>query len=252
MAINILYFPEIDEEVLKVNGNNLIPDFFRISSCLNEDCTIFYDTKNIELYLSKLKTLELYLASETTQLRVKLNRLSAVSIDDNSHKKSDCYYLIWNFDKFSIKYAQNIIAEIAERIFQYPQESNLLLNIQNAISTCREKILVFKDAKHLSETPKEFAHIDFVSDSLGLELWLKTKDTKTFSLQKQSRFKSTPFIQQGKPVFEEHSTGYFWYLDNFHKNEYEVFDSKREHIGVANMLGNIDFTKKVRAYFLNK
>jgi hypothetical protein len=72
MAINILYFPEIDEEVLKVNGNNLIPDFFRISSCLNEDCTIFYDTKNIELYLSKLKTLELYLASETTQLRVKL------------------------------------------------------------------------------------------------------------------------------------------------------------------------------------
>ena len=251
MAINIfLYFPETDEETLRVDGNNLIPDFFRISSCLNEDCTIFYDNENIELYISKLKTLELYLASEINQLRVKLNKLSAISIDDNSHKKNDCYYLIWNFDEFSVKYAQNIIAEISERIFQYPQESNLLLNIQNAISTCREKILVFKDAKHLSDTPKEFAHIDFVSDSLGLKLWLNTKDRKIFSLQKQSRFKRTKSVQQGKPVFEEHSTGHFWYLDNFHKNEYEVFNSQREHIGVADMLGNIDFTKKVNGRIL--
>ena len=43
----------------------------------------------------------------------------------------------------------------------------------------------------------------------------------------------------------EINTGYYWYLDNQHKNHYEVFDRSKKHIGTANMDGDIDTAKKV-------
>ena len=247
MAINVfVYFPENDDEIFNVN-NKLINDFGQMVRLLDNNYTLYYDEDNVNTYLSKSNVLGIYLSDPRSQLQIILRQHSAISITKNSIRQSSCIYITWNLDECpTVKYTQNILAEISERIFQYPQESHLLLNIQNAISTCREKILVFKDAKHLSDIPKEFAHIDFVFDSLGLELWLNTKNITAFSLQKQSRFRRTKFIQQGKPVFEENSTGYFWYMDNFHQNEYEVFNSQKEHIGVADMLGNINFGKKVK------
>jgi hypothetical protein len=105
---------------------------------------------------------------------------------------------------------------------------------------------VFKDAKHLGSLPDTFAHIDFVADQSELQLWLKTNDNQAFSLLDQNLFKRTSFVQQGKPVYEEIATGYFWYLDNFHKDEYEVFDTNRNHLGVSNLEGKIDTSKKVQ------
>ena len=52
-------------------------------------------------------------------------------------------------------------------------------------------------------------------------------------------------IFQGQNVYREIDTGYYWYLDNLHKNHYEVFDRNSQHIGTANMDGYIDTTKKV-------
>jgi hypothetical protein len=47
-------------------------------------------------------------------------------------------------------------------------------------------------------------------------------------------------------VFQEKATSYFWYIDNFHKDEFEVFDSDKVHLGVANIEGIIQPNSKIK------
>jgi len=66
-----------------------------------------------------------------------------------------------------------------------------------------------------------------------------------FSLTDTSRFKRTRFNIQGKVVFKELKTNCFWHLDNLHKDHYEVYNSIQEHIGTADLAGNVDITKRI-------
>lgn len=66
-----------------------------------------------------------------------------------------------------------------------------------------------------------------------------------FSLKDGTRFQKDGRIFQGQNVCREIDTGYYWYLDNLHKNHYEVFDRNGQHIGTANTDGVIDHSKKV-------
>lgn len=67
----------------------------------------------------------------------------------------------------------------------------------------------------------------------------------SFSLKDGTRFQKDGRIIQGQNVYREIDTGYYWYLDNLHKNHYEVFDGNGQHIGTANTDGVIDPSKKV-------
>ncbi|WP_276878983.1 hypothetical protein [Bacteroides heparinolyticus] len=67
----------------------------------------------------------------------------------------------------------------------------------------------------------------------------------SFSLKDGSRFQKNGRIVQGQNVYREIETGYYWYLDNLHKNHYEVFDRNGQHIGTANTDGVIDPSKRV-------
>ena len=67
----------------------------------------------------------------------------------------------------------------------------------------------------------------------------------SFSLKDGTRFQRDGRIVQGQHVYREIGTGYYWYLDNLHKNHYEVFDGHGQHIGTANTDGVIDSSKKV-------
>lgn len=242
-----VYFPETDDEIVRTN-TNLINIFSSTVNFIKNKSSVFYDEQNVETYLQKSQILGLYLSNPKEQIRIILHKIGAISLNNQKIKQGECTYIIWNFDEIpQIKIAQNLIAEIAERHYQFPIEKHLLLNFQNSINACREQILVFKDAKHIKALPKEFVKIDFITDVSELEIWLKTNDKQSFSLLDHNRFKRTSFPpQQGKPVFEEVSTGFFWYLDNFHKNEYEVFNAQHEHIGVANMNGEVDYSRKVK------
>ncbi|MDR3188014.1 MAG: hypothetical protein LBT94_02360, partial [Prevotellaceae bacterium] len=44
-------------------------------------------------------------------------------------------------------------------------------------------------------------------------------------LDNTKRFRRTGQDRQGQQVYQEIETGYYWYLDNFHKTHYEVFSS---------------------------
>lgn len=68
---------------------------------------------------------------------------------------------------------------------------------------------------------------------------------QVFALDDIKRFSRSNLFRQGKTVYREIITGYYWYLDALHKNHYEVFNSNEEHIGVADLKGNIDTSKRV-------
>lgn len=72
----------------------------------------------------------------------------------------------------------------------------------------------------------------------------------SFSLKDGTRFQKCRKNVQGQNVYREIDTDYYWYLDNLHKNHYEVFDRKRQHIGTANTDGIIDSSKKVNGRIL--
>jgi hypothetical protein len=65
-------------------------------------------------------------------------------------------------------------------------------------------------------------------------------------LDNAERFRKLGLSRQGQPVFEETTTGHFWYLDNLHKNHYEVFNANEEHIGVADINGEVDASKRIK------
>jgi len=59
-------------------------------------------------------------------------------------------------------------------------------------------------------------------------------------LENECRFIQTNDTRQGQRVYQEIKTNNYWYLDNLHKNHYEVFNHSRKYIGVADLQGNIN------------
>lgn len=58
-------------------------------------------------------------------------------------------------------------------------------------------------------------------------------------LNNEIRFRRTSLFRQGKTVYQEISSNNYWYLDNLHRDHYEVFNPNREHLGTANMEGTM-------------
>ena len=67
-----------------------------------------------------------------------------------------------------------------------------------------------------------------------------------YSLLDECYFKRTGRKCQGQEIYIELSTMRYWYLDNLHKDHYEVFSSTFEHLGVADLKTFVlDTSKKI-------
>lgn len=260
MSLQVFVFlPDSEESILEISDRE--SNFKGSASELlrylrkRQDVTIFYDEENIKTFLDLYGEItgETYLHKPKDWLYHMLGK-TALTLKENSQTQSDCLYLWWRIEDLSVSYANVTLSGIAERIFTYPNESYLLLNIGNALPSERGFLTIFKDAKHLPDLPDKFAHIPFVIDKEALDIWLAKNHQPAFSLSDSNRFQRTSQVYQGKPVFEERKTGYFWYLDNFHKldnqaidipRHYEVFDAQRQHIGIADLQGTLDLSKRI-------
>lgn len=255
MSLNIfILFPQDENSICKIiNDEDSFKDFINytvklIDRCKTENNTyLFYDADSMKFFFNSCEewNKDVYLDSENKKVRSKLG-LTATHIGDYSLRKTDCAYFIWNINNLVETTVPNLVREIAEKFWETEKidtEKVLLINLKENIPADRHYIIVFKDALHLENYPYDFARIPFVSDLEELEFWLNTNHKSSFSLLNKDRFKRTSQVQQGQTVFEELKTGYFWYLDNLHKDHYEVFNSIRKHIGVADLDGNIDTSK---------
>jgi hypothetical protein len=249
MVLNVfLFFPETANQILDETSKDILSNFNKLLNRLKIETRVklFYDSNNINSFIGLNDVIQIYLDKDIQLLRIKLSKNNAVNTLETNIIENDCSYFKWNLDTFNVENIFNILREITERKIQFNEEKYILINFNNSIEHCRERILVFKDAKHLIEFPVNFIHIDFVSDFLEFEIWLKTNHIKEFSVLNKNKFKRTSFVQQGKPVFESIENGFFWYIDNFHKDEYEVFDSNRNHIGVADLMGELNTSKAIK------
>lgn len=122
------------------------------------------------------------------------------------------------------------VAEIAERCLQREQR-HILINFTESQFKGITSFEVIKDEKQKIKVECADSKNDF-------DKWLNlpTEIVQAF-LTNTNLFERTKFIIQGATVFKEIETGYYWYLDNFHKNEFEIFNSTGKHIAVANLNG---------------
>lgn len=141
----------------------------------------------------------------------------------------------------------------------YTYEGKNVCNHSVAEACERDKIIVsFKDSKlfqaailHILKNNSQQIIIDNLFNAGHYQNVLNQRGiTCQFSLKYNIQFQKTGKTYQGQCIYKETRTGYYWYLDNFHRNHYEVFDSKKQHLGIANMNGQIDPTKKVNGRVL--
>ena len=124
------------------------------------------------------------------------------------------------------------IAEACER-------DKIILSFRDSINLLKPSLIIIKNNTEniVLDNLFEKGHYSNILHRRGV--------IHQFSLKDATRFQKDKKIIQGQNVYKEISTGYYWYLDNLHKNHYEVFDRNGQHIGTANTDGVIDPNKKV-------
>jgi len=250
-----LLLPQTDDAILKIiQDENSYKQFVKEVSDIilafpkDNSIKLFYDSNNIQTFIDVCRQFkeETYLNNTANQIRSFIS-LKSSNIQDKLTKDNSCVYILWNYNQLPFVECNppEIITETAEKIFSYPNEKFLLLNISESIKADRKSVLlVCKDAKHIPELPK-FACFPYVTDKPDLELWLATNHITIFSLLDENCFTKTKLIEQGQRVYREKDTNYYWYLDNFHKNHYEIFDNTgKQHIGEATLQGELDTSKR--------
>lgn len=133
------------------------------------------------------------------------------------------------------------VAEIAERKLQRPQKRFLLINfIESQFNDC--------GCFDVNKDGHEYViELDCIENKEALKLWLDLSISPLdVFLRNTDRFVRTSFKQQGATVFQEITTSNYWYIDNFHRNEFEVFNSTKQHIGVANIDGLMKPNSKIK------
>ncbi|MGK7931861.1 MAG: hypothetical protein AB4041_10570 [Microcystaceae cyanobacterium] len=161
------------------------------------------------------------------------------------------------------------LAEVTERQLQNQTQIYLVINFSQSSFNCPHvdildccTITVIKNNDEIN--PIE---LDSVDNKTGLENWIKAKillydsnsnypprDDQTI-LVKPTRFtktRQTPY--QGRSIYLEIDTQRYWYVDNFHYGlaaHLEVFDAQGNHLGEADIEGNLDTSKQDSNKHLN-
>jgi hypothetical protein len=152
------------------------------------------------------------------------------------------------------------MAELAECSYQMIDMPGLLVNFgQSRFSTFQSVVVAREDdlGDHTTIT------LSMIEDVKSLISWavdlgcmqlpysqdshFPPTDDQTI-LVDANRFTRTNYREQGRIVYRDINTGFYWYIDNFHfgsSAEIEVFDSRGIHYGTANLAGNIDITNRV-------
>ncbi len=244
-------FPNTEEEDVVRLIKQLL-DFIDFIKEKERNFKVLYSAENINTFESKAKTIvdpDTYLKKPITTLRYKLNRTKSENWDKkNLHSKKGCLYILWLLTTTEVSVLNGkSLAEIAERKLLNPEVVYLFYNLTPQFEQ-RAFIPIIKDCKHLKECPI-FVKIDYVQNLNEFELWFYTNHYK-FLIDK-AKFYPTSYKVQGARVYQELSTKYYWYLDNFHKNHYEVFSKDGKHLGVADLDGTLDTSKKVNGRLIS-
>ncbi len=231
---------------------NLINEKKIENEVFQEKSLLLYGSNAIknEIFLSSLKSL----ADKSLSNAVKNILFNKLNIKDwkDSQKHSPDDWFTYDDDIVT----ETSMAELAERKIQNEDLRGLLVNFQ------KSKFMGFSTIP-IEKNDEQEIELDCIENKKLLEEWLeenfnltafeydysfdRVPTDKQTILKDKSRFKaaSKP-LQGGRKVFLEVSTKYYWYVDSLHKGKgahLEVFDNNGNHIGEADLDGNISFEK---------
>lgn len=104
-------------------------------------------------------------------------------------------------------------------------------------------IAIFLDCFHKSNFPNSFYRVLTFDNYDSLKKHVDSLPD-IFELNGNPAFKRTNMVYQGQTVYQELRHNQYWYLDNLHKNHFEVFDATGKHLGEADLDGNVDSKKR--------
>ena len=229
--------------------------FMAIFDKVNEKKLVAYKQRNVLLHKKAL--LESIFPSSLEQLRNKSLKEAFRRLVFNRSNPKD-----WTLEQLHLAsdvflcpeiddtVENTVLAEVAERQLQDENDiPRLLINFKSSPFK-NNKIDVFKN----DENCENAISLDCTDNHIGFEIWLKqyedAKKAKDY-LVKSAIFTKTDFNVQGAAIYRHKQSKQYWYLDNLHKTHFEVFNAQQEHIGVADLEGNLDRTKKVKGRTIN-
>lgn len=137
------------------------------------------------------------------------------------------------------------IAEITERKYQFSQENGVHYLLVNLVRSKYSQESVIQIIREELPKPRQTIDVEFIETASAFEQWIEPFVSITNLLENSERFSKTAKRIQGKSIYQEISTGHYWYFDNFHKDflqkdakvlvELEVFDKTGLHIGTASV-----------------
>lgn len=187
--------------------------------------------KNIKLWINPIST-------DNKELGMILGRDLTPIVHDKT--PGDLIFYIWDKRTQQIEETWNDIRHLPMQQEITQQEFICVDNI----ARINNEIIFFQDAPHYVKHPLGFIKLPCFNKEQELITYLKNHGVFQFSLEDPTLFFKTGDIVQGKPVYKEIATGNYWYLDNFHKNHFEVFDSYGKHLGEADLNGIIAKDKR--------
>lgn len=135
---------------------------------------------------------------------------------------------------------------------EYLFGANSVLSSSIAEACERDRVIISFTHQHFQGTSiivkknGEDITIDNLFEDGHYTTLLHTKGLLTvFSLKNRTQFTRTNLVRQGKAVYQEIANGNYWYLDNLHRNHFEVFNVNEDHLGIADLEGNLDTSKSV-------
>lgn len=242
-----LLLPDNDDAILALGDTpkdyqSLLSAFQDFVSTAKEACLyVYYDSENIEKFLAKAAVLNsdpAYLISLKSRLRNLAKGL--LNLKSLPKPKPPFAYYRWDASKVTV----HLLTQALPRLIQLSQEKQqqaLLANLFHIPHYNRPGIYLIQEEKW--SKPPQFHSIPQFIASSKLQLWL-TKNPPSFSLENNPCFKRIKETFQGAQVYQKSPSGQFWYLDQLHKDHYEVFDAQRRHLGTADLQGRLNRSKR--------
>lgn len=155
----------------------------------------------------------------------------------NTQQYHDCYR--WDIGTPSTTLENDGLNHMLARIVGYGTD---FVCVDNRTHPC-EQLVLFHDCHYDSEYPETFYKVKAFNNFDILKKFIDNIPDE-FSLDDTSRFMRTNYVVQGQTVHREMASGRYWYLDNMHEDHHEVFDYKGDHLGEADLNGNLNVKKR--------
>ena len=154
-------------------------------------------------------------------------------LQEQIHSNDDDFFS----ETLNCKVTGQSLAEVSERKTQNIEKEHLLLNFHNSSFSGKSHTNIIKN----NIVSNNIDCIDSISE---IASWIEEKCPSTPIVEDSSRFERTSKTFNGATIYKEKNSRRYWYLDTLHKNHYEVFNAQKEHLGEADLEGNIDISKK--------